>query len=59
MNGMRAMKAEGTISIGAPADQPYGDRVGTVKDPFGNTWYLGQHLAARMKGHCLRASNSG
>jgi uncharacterized glyoxalase superfamily protein PhnB/catechol 2,3-dioxygenase-like lactoylglutathione lyase family enzyme len=41
----RAMKAEGTISIGVPADQPYGDRVGAVKDPFGNTWYIGQHIA--------------
>jgi uncharacterized glyoxalase superfamily protein PhnB/catechol 2,3-dioxygenase-like lactoylglutathione lyase family enzyme len=41
----RAMKAEGTISITSPADQAYGDRMGAVKDPFGNTWYIGQHLA--------------
>jgi uncharacterized glyoxalase superfamily protein PhnB len=43
----RAMKAEGTISISPPGDQPYGDRVGAVKDPFGNTWYIGQHIAAK------------
>ena len=42
----RAMKAAGIISISVPADQPYGDRVGAVKDPFGNTGYIGQHLAA-------------
>ena len=36
----RAMKAEGAISLGAPANQPYGGRTGTVQDPFGNTWYL-------------------
>ena len=42
----RAMKAQGTISISAPGDQPYGDRMGAVKDPFGNTWYIGQHIAA-------------
>jgi len=46
----RAMKAEGAISIGAPADQPYGNRVGTVKDPFGNTWYIGQHITAEEPG---------
>lgn len=40
----RAMKAEGVISMGEPADQPYGDRVGAVKDPFGNTWYISQHI---------------
>ncbi len=37
----RAMKAAGAISLGAPKDQPYGDRVGAVKDPFDNVWYIG------------------
>ena len=41
----RAMKAEGMISMGKPGDQAYGDRVGAVKDPFGNTWYIGTHIA--------------
>ena len=36
----RAMKAEGAISIQAPANQPYGGRSGTIQDPFGNTWYV-------------------
>ena len=36
----RAMKAEGAISVSQPANAPYGGRTGTIKDPFGNTWYL-------------------
>ncbi len=43
----RAMLAEGVISMGKPGDQPYGDRVGAVKDPFDNVWYIGTHLATR------------
>jgi PhnB protein len=35
----RAIQAGGT-SIWEPAEQPYGDRVGGVKDPFGNQWYI-------------------
>jgi uncharacterized glyoxalase superfamily protein PhnB/catechol 2,3-dioxygenase-like lactoylglutathione lyase family enzyme len=37
----RAMKAAGAISLAAPKDQAYGDRVGAVKDPFDNVWYIG------------------
>src|SRR6266436_3825150 len=37
----RAMKAEGMISMSQPVDQEYGDRVGAVKDPFDNVWYIG------------------
>jgi PhnB protein len=33
----------GAVSLQAPADQPYGDRSGGVKDPFGNTWYIATH----------------
>jgi uncharacterized glyoxalase superfamily protein PhnB len=40
----RAMKAAGAISVREPADQPYGARVGTIKDPFDNIWYLATHL---------------
>jgi uncharacterized glyoxalase superfamily protein PhnB len=43
----RAMKAEGTISMSTPSDQAYGDRVGAVKDPFDNVWYIGTHLQAK------------
>jgi PhnB protein len=39
----RSLRA-GATSISKPADQPYGDRVGGVTDPFGNTWYLATHI---------------
>jgi PhnB protein len=35
----RALEA-GAVSLSEPADQPYGDRVGAVKDAFGNHWRL-------------------
>ena len=38
----RAMRAAGAVSLGEPADRPYG-RVGAVKDPFDNIWYLSTH----------------
>jgi PhnB protein len=34
----------GATSIFAPAEQPYGDLVGAVSDPFGNEWYIGTHV---------------
>lgn len=37
----RRAVAGGATSIQEPVDQPYGDRVGAVTDPFGNTWYIG------------------
>ncbi len=40
----RAMKAEGAVSAGEPADAPYGGRVGAVKDPFDNLWYISGHI---------------
>ena len=40
----RAMKAEGAVSMGEPANAPYGGRSGTIKDPFGNTWYLSSQM---------------
>jgi len=39
----RALQA-GATSIQPPADQPYGDRSGGVKDPFGNRWFLATHI---------------
>ncbi|MGI8731926.1 MAG: VOC family protein [Pyrinomonadaceae bacterium] len=36
----RRAVAGGATSIEEPRDQPYGDRVGAVTDPFGNTWYM-------------------
>ena len=40
----RALKA-GATSLHEPADQDYGDREASVKDPFGNHWYIGTHRA--------------
>jgi len=40
----RALES-GAESISAPADQPYGDRSGSVRDSFGNTWYIATRLA--------------
>lgn len=39
----RAIEA-GAESLGAPADRPYGERAGFVKDPAGNHWYIATHL---------------
>jgi PhnB protein len=36
--------AAGATSISQPADQPYGDRSGGVKDAFGNQWYISTHI---------------
>ena len=38
-----AMKA-GATSIMEPANQFYGDRNAGVKDPSGNTWWIGTHV---------------
>jgi len=40
----RALES-GAESLSAPADQPYGDRTGSVKDACGNTWYIAARLA--------------
>ncbi len=45
----RAMKAEGAISMGEPADKPYAGRVGVVKDPFDNLWYISSHNGGEDK----------
>jgi uncharacterized glyoxalase superfamily protein PhnB len=39
----RAMAA-GATSLAQPANQPYGDRVAAVTDPFGNSWYMSKHI---------------
>jgi uncharacterized glyoxalase superfamily protein PhnB len=36
--------AAGAESRGEPADQPYGDRVAGVADPFDNVWYIATHI---------------
>jgi len=42
----RAMKA-GAVSIHAPTDHDYGERGASVKDAFGNHWYIATHLGER------------
>lgn len=39
----RALEA-GASSVLAPGDQPYGDRMAAVQDPFGNHWYIATHV---------------
>jgi uncharacterized glyoxalase superfamily protein PhnB len=36
----RRALAAGAESLQAPADQPWGERTGNVKDPWGNCWYI-------------------
>jgi PhnB protein len=38
--------AAGATSLGEPADRPYGERSGFVKDPFGNTYYIATRFAS-------------
>ncbi|MFY9977226.1 MAG: VOC family protein [Candidatus Sulfotelmatobacter sp.] len=38
----KALKA-GATSLGAPQDHEYGERGASVKDPFGNFWYIATH----------------
>ncbi len=37
--------AAGGISLAEPADQPYGARVASLRDPSGNVWYLSTPIA--------------
>jgi PhnB protein len=36
--------AAGATSLGAPADRPYGERSGFVRDAYGNHWFIATHL---------------
>jgi PhnB protein len=38
----RAMQA-GAVSVMEPSDQFYGDRMGGIKDPGGNLWWIATH----------------
>lgn len=42
----RRAVAAGAIPQSEPADQPYGDRVAGVSDPFDNVWYIATHITA-------------
>jgi len=36
--------AAGATIVREPADQPYGDRMAGVKDPFGYKWWIATHI---------------
>jgi len=36
--------AAGATSFGEPANRPYGERAGFVRDAFGNHWFIATHL---------------
>jgi len=36
--------AAGATSVREPRDEPYGDRAGGVRDPFGNVWWVATHI---------------
>jgi PhnB protein len=37
----------GATSLGEPTDHPYGERGASVRDPFGNDWYIARSLGPR------------
>ncbi|HXW89770.1 MAG TPA: VOC family protein [Terriglobales bacterium] len=40
--------AAGATSLQQPADQPWGDRLATVKDAFGNLWNIASHRGIKQ-----------
>lgn len=42
--------ASGATSEREPADQPYGDRMAGIVDPFGYKWWIGHSLAEENQG---------
>jgi len=40
----------GATSLREPADQPYGDRVAGVLDPFGYTWWVAHSTGPQVRG---------
>lgn len=45
--------AAGATSLGEPADRPYGERAGFVRDPFGNHWYIATPLGPQSLASAL------
>jgi len=43
VGGARAASAGGTV-LREPVNQFYGERSGTVRDPFGHEWIIGHHI---------------
>lgn len=53
----RALDA-GATSLHAVEEMPYGERSGSVQDPFGNHWYIATHHGASHIPQGLRTVNS-
>ena len=50
-----AARAAGAEIVAEPADQFYGDRHYTAKDPEGHLWTFGQHIRDVSEEECLEA----
>lgn len=48
--------AAGATSEREPADQPYGDRMSGVRDPFGYKWWIATHIKDMSVDEMLSAS---
>ncbi len=46
--------AAGAASLGEPANRPYGERAGFVRDAFGNHWFIATHLGGSYVPEGLR-----
>ena len=46
--------AAGATSLGEPANRPYGERAGFVRDAFGNHWFIATHLGGSHAPEGLR-----
>jgi PhnB protein len=42
--------AAGATSLREPADQPYGDRMAGILDPFGYKWWVAHSIAPQVRG---------
>jgi PhnB protein len=45
--GFQRAVASGAKAVREPADQPYGDRMAGVLDPFGFTWWIAAHIKSQ------------
>ena len=52
----RSAIAAGGTSINEPRDEFYGDRMGGVKDPSGNTWWIATHKEDMPEAEMARRS---
>jgi PhnB protein len=42
---------EGAVPLYEPADMPYGERSGGVRDPFGNSWFIATFRRGAGRGY--------